>query len=121
MSIAGSERGCRGVGMEAAFTVHKSPFTDLWRVVGPDGTVIRESGYEPRARAWASDFNLALTTVGYESIKSRADRADELLAMLRELEWAGEFDGSNLHCPCCGMANEHAPDCRLAKLLEESK
>ena len=57
-------------------------------------------------------------------------RNGELLAMLRELEWAGTapdpYGGgfNEAICPSCGYdknpdANEHKPDCRLASLLVE--
>ena len=40
----------------------------------------------------------------------RAER-DELLALLREVEWTPHG------CPVCGRSN-HAPDCRLKAALE---
>lgn len=64
----------------------------------------------------------------YEAVTSLLAEREEMLSLLREVEWANEGD----HCPACGWANPetrepsdpphikfgHAPDCRLAFLKE---
>ncbi len=48
--------------------------------------------------------------------------AQRMIEMLRELEWSG-LDAMErpTRCPLCWArnGNDHAPDCRLAKLLQE--
>lgn len=52
-------------------------------------------------------------------IEGQTFRLAELTGLLRELQWAGQFDGS-VHCPCCnqGVQKGHKEDCRLFKALK---
>jgi len=78
---------------------------------------------DPRSKMTLDD--LAAEARGEQ--EERNDRLARALALLREVEWGagGDFEGACLFClsfPIDEHGNVgHAPDCALAKLLEEEE
>ena len=55
-----------------------------------------------------------------EALQARLAAAEELL---RAVEWDGQGPGDEYYCPKCDAWKDHghAPDCKLAAFLSESK
>lgn len=54
----------------------------------------------------------------HEANRALIAKSPEMAAMLRELQFCGQWRDRQTHCPICD-GNPHTPDCRLAALLKE--